>query len=243
MKASRLNETQFAARYLPEVTADVVLLSISPDGTLCTILGQRDEEPFLGGWGIPGVFVGRMESIEEAALRALRDKVGVDGVFVEQLFTFGAVDRDPRGRVLSVAYYALVPHEQLRAAVAERHGVVVASLEVPWEREMGGPVFALDENGERFELAFDHGQIIGTAVLRIRGKLNYAPLGFELLPSEFTLYDLQRIHEAVLGRTLNKDSFRRRLLASGLIEDTGARRSGTSFRPASLYRFKSTKEN
>lgn len=238
MKASRLTETQFAERYLPEVTVDVVLLAIARDGALCTILSQRDEEPFLGAWAIPGVFVARSESLVDAALRALHDKVGVAGVFVEQLYTFGDVDRDPRGRILSVAYYALVPYERLAAAVVERPEAVVTALEVPWESERGGPVFAVDENGERFALAFDHERIIGLAVQRIRGKLRYTPLGFELLPTEFTLYELQRIHEAVLGRPLNKDSFRRSMLASGLVEETGARRSGTSFRPASLYRFK-----
>ena len=113
----------------------------------------------------------------------------------------------------------------------------VANVDVPWDGETGGAVVIGDDAGAQLALAFDHARIIGAAVQRIRGKLNYAPIGFELLPERFTLLDLQRIHEAVLGRKLNKDSFRRKMLASGLIEDTHQRQTGTSFRPAALYRF------
>jgi 8-oxo-dGTP diphosphatase len=239
MKAPRVRLNDFTVRYLPEVAVDVVLLSIGSDGSLLTLLAKRDEEPFEAEWALPGVFVLRNESLEAAAARALRDKAGIAGdIFVEQLFTFGALGRDPRGRIVSVAHYALVPEGRFLTAVARNHEAVIARIDVPWLGESGGPVKARSEAGAELALAFDHDRIIGTAVQRIRGKLNYAPIGFELLPDEFTLFELQRIHEAVLGRKLNKDSFRRRMLASGLIEETGHRREGTSYRPASLYRFK-----
>ena len=240
MKAGRTRIDDFTVRYLPEVTVDVVLLSIGSDGTLLTLLAQRDEEPYEGAWALPGVFVGRNESLEVAAGRSLRDKAGnASDLFVEQLFTFGELNRDPRGRIVTIAYYALVPEGRFLTAVARKHGALIARIDVPWAGEHGGPVQARDESGQALALAFDHAAIIGLAVQRIRGKLNYAPIGFELLPDEFTLFELQRIHEAVLARKLNKDSFRRKMLASGLIEDTGQRRGGTSHRPASLYRFRS----
>jgi len=239
MKAGRARINDFTVRYLPEVTVDVVLLSIGSDGTLLTLLAQRDEEPYEGAWALPGVFVGRNESLEVAAGRALRDKAGIAGdLFVEQLFTFGELNRDPRGRIVTIAYYALVPEGRFLTAVAREHGATIAHIDVPWAGERGGSVHVRSDEGEQLELAFDHDRIIGMAIQRIRGKLNYAPIGFELLADEFTLFELQRIHEAVLGRRLNKDSFRRKILASGLVEDTGQRRGGASYRPASLYRFK-----
>lgn len=234
-----VSASDFAERYLPEVTVDVVLLSIGASGSLLTLLSQRDEEPFKAAWALPGVFVGRNETLEDAAARALRDKAGIAGdLFVEQLFTFGDVKRDPRGRILSVAYYALVPEGRFLTAVTRNGDAAIAQIDVPWTGLEGGPVRLLDAAGKGLKIAFDHDRIVGLAVQRIRGKLNYAPIGFELLPDEFTLFELQHIHEAVLGHNVNKDSFRRRMLASSLIEDTGKRRSGTAYRPAALYRFK-----
>ncbi len=239
-----MDEEAFVRNFLPELTVDVVLLSIGSDGSLLTLLAQRDEEPFNGSWALPGVFVGRKESLEAAVTRALEGKAGIaDDVFVEQLFTFGDLDRDPRGRIVSVAYYALVPERRFVAAISRNSDAAIAHIDVPWEGLRGGPVRARSDAYGQLALAFDHARIIGMAVQRIRGKLDYAPIGFELLPEEFTLFELQRIHEAVLGRMLNKDSFRRRMLASGLVEETGNRRSGTAFRPAALYRFKKRKQN
>jgi 8-oxo-dGTP diphosphatase len=157
-------------------------------------------------------------------------------VFLEQLYTFGAPRRDPRTRVISVAYYALVDRarfDALRAAGDVR----VARLSVPWEGETGGPVAAMDADGSALALAFDHAEILGMAVKRLRGKLDYTPIGFQLLPERFTLLELQRVHETVLGRPLNKDSFRRRMLASGLLEATGEAQKDVDHRPAELYRF------
>jgi 8-oxo-dGTP diphosphatase len=114
--------------------------------------------------------------------------------------------------------------------------VCVAELDVPWAEETGGPVDALLD-GKVIKLAFDHAEQLGMAVKRLRGKLAYAPIGFQLLPEQFTLRDLQGIHEAVLGRSVNKDSFRRKMLASGQLEATGDHQSDVDHRPAELYRF------
>jgi 8-oxo-dGTP diphosphatase len=165
----------------------------------------------------------------------LADKAGVADVFVEQLYTFGAPGRDPRTRVISVAYYALV--DAARLASGRGEGAVSGRIEVPWEGETGGPVEAVDADGRELPLAFDHADILGMAVKRIRGKLDYTPIGFQLLPDTFTLRRLQDVHATVLGRALNKDSFRRRMLATGLLEATGERETEVGHRPAELYRF------
>ncbi len=158
-------------------------------------------------------------------------------MFLEQLFTFGAPRRDPRMRVISVAYYALVERNRFVAS-SERNGEVAACrLDVPWPGELGGPVGVRDRAGEPMPLAFDHADVLGLAVKRLRGKLDYAPIGFQLLGETFTLLDLQRVHETILHRPLNKDSFRRRLLASGLVKATGRSQTGVEHRPAELYRF------
>jgi 8-oxo-dGTP diphosphatase len=189
-------------------------------------------------WALPGGFMRIDESLEAAALRVLHDKVGLAGVFLEQLFTFGDVQRDPRGRVISVAYYALV--DAARFAV-ERGQTATATcrarLEVPWAGETGGPVEALGPDGRPLALFLDHADILGLAVRRLRGKLDYTPVGFQLLPTEFTLRELQEVHEVVRGEAVNKDSFRRRMLASGLLEATGAHERDVGYRPAELYRF------
>ena len=175
------------------------------------------------------------EGLEEAALRVLDRKAGLQDVFVEQLFTFGEPARDPRTRVISVAYYALVDPARVEASAQD--GRRLAPLAVEWEELEGEPVGALDEEDRPLPLAFDHARILGTAVARLRGKLDYAPIGFELLPDTFTLRQLQAVHEAVLGRAVNKDSFRRRMLASGQLQATGEREHDVVHRPAELYRF------
>jgi 8-oxo-dGTP diphosphatase len=215
----------------PSVAVDVALLT-ADGGRLRAVLTQRTEHPAKGQWSLPGGFVRMEESLDAAAARVLATKVGVQGIFLEQLYTFGQPDRDPRTRVISVAYYALVD-----AARLGETKLALATLRVPWPGELGGPVQALDESGQRLPIAFDHADMLGLVVQRLRGKLDYAPIGFELLPREFTLRQLQTIHETILGRTLNKDSFRRRLLASGLVAPTGTLEDAVDHRPAELYRF------
>jgi 8-oxo-dGTP diphosphatase len=226
-----------ASRYpRPSVAVDVALLSAG-GGDLFTVVVKRGEHPFQGHWSLPGGFVGPSESLEEAAARVLARETGLKAVFLEQLYTFGAPDRDPRTRVISVGYYALVDRARFAAVEAAGREAAVVRLVVPWEGETGGPVEVMTAKGERAALAFDHAEVLGMAVKRLRGKLNYTPIGFQLLPQTFTLLDLQNVHETVLGRPLNKDSFRRRMLASGLLEATGETQKDVDHRPAELYRF------
>jgi 8-oxo-dGTP diphosphatase len=213
----------------PSVAVDVVLLSAA-EGDLWVLTLRRDAHPHRGRASLPGGFVAMEESLDDAARRVLAEKAGLTGVFLEQLYTFGSPRRDPRTRVISVAYYALVPRERLAELGPDAS---VGRLRVDWESETGGPVELVD--GSSF--AFDHDEIVGMAVKRIRGKLDYSPIGFQLLPEKFTLLELQRVHETVLGRPVNKDSFRRRMLATGLLEATGESQRDVIHRPAELYRF------
>jgi 8-oxo-dGTP diphosphatase len=219
------------------VTVDVVLATVR-DGAVHVLLARRAHEPAAGAHALPGVFVGDDERLEAAATRALRRKAGLDDVFLEQLYTFAEPGRDPRGRVLSVAYYALVPAGRLEAALAgasPADGLALARIGVPWEGESGGPV-AVHVGGAAVALPFDHAAIISLAILRLRGKLDYAPIGFRLLPDRFTLRELLRVHEAILGRPLPLNSFRRRMLESGQLLATGEREQGRTHRPGELYR-------
>ena len=234
-------EAEFLAGYdltafpRPSVAVDVVVLTAS-GGRLQAVLYVRREHPSKGRYALPGGFVRIDESLDAAARRLLRDKAGLTGVFIEQLHTFGDLGRDPRGRIITVAYLALVEPRRL-AEIDPARGARAATIVVPWEGEAGGPVEATDETGRRLRLAFDHADILGAAVERLRAKLDDAPIASSLLPAEFTLRALQDVHEAVRGAPVNKDSFRRRLLAGGLIEPTGEHERDTAHRPAELYRF------
>ncbi|QEG39642.1 NUDIX hydrolase [Roseimaritima ulvae] len=247
--ASTTDEQAFLAGYdasqfpHPSLTVDVALVT-ADGGKLKAVLVQREQHPARGKWALPGTFVGIRESLDEAAQRALQTKVGISRIFLEQLYTFGQPDRDPRTRVVSVAYYALVDPGKLTKGFAadQRTQLIELSAKGTGKGQAAGPVHGLDEQGKRLPLAFDHGDILGMVVERLRGKLDYAPIGFELLPKKFTLRQLQDIHETILGRKLNKDSFRRRLIASGRIAATGEHEQAVGHRPAELYRFKGTQQ-
>lgn len=235
-------ERRFLARYdaarydRPSLTVDVALLSAA-GGALHTLVVRRGEHPARGRWALPGGFVALDESLDAAAARVLAAKTGLEGVFLEQLYTFGAPERDPRTRVVTVAHFALVDFARFEEAARRDPGVAVGRVVVPWHGEAGGAVALEGQGGAALPLAFDHAEILGTAVKRLRGKLDYTPVGFQLLPGAFTLLELQRVHETVLGRPLNKDSFRRRMLASGQLEATGRSQRDVEHRPAELYRF------
>lgn len=220
----------------PYVTVDVALVTVA-DGRLCVLLHRRPESPAKRRWALPGGFVRVDESLDAAAERVLEEKAGLTGVFLEQLYSFGSPDRDPRTRVITVAYYALVAYERVSASFNARPNTSLATMLVPWSGETGGPADAASDSGESVPLAFDHGDILGMVVQRLRGKLNYAPIGFQLLPQHFTLRTLQSVHETILGTALNKDSFRRRMLASGQLVPTKKRERKVGHRPAELYRF------
>jgi 8-oxo-dGTP diphosphatase len=203
----------------PGLTVDCVVFGLD-DGALKVLLIKRQQPPFRHRWALPGGYVEIDESVDAAARRELAEETAVTDVFLEQLYTFGAVDRDPRGRTVSVAYYALInllDHPVAAASDAE---------EAAW--------FELDDVPE---LAFDHGDILATARERLRGKVRYAPIGFELLPAKFTLTELQTLYETVLERPLDKRNFRKKILSMGLLHDTGELQKDVAHRAARLYRF------
>jgi len=218
----------------PSLAVDVAILTVVGEGLEAALI-KRTEHPHKGRWALPGGFVRMDESLDRAANRVLSGKAGLSDVYLEQLYTFGDPDRDSRTRVISVGYYALV--DQARVGSTEDAKLTFGRISVPWEGEAGGPIDVHDRDGRKMSLAFDHAEILGMAVKRIRGKLDYTPIGFQLLPAKFTLRRLQSVHETILGRTLNKDSFRRRMLASGQLKATGEREIEVGHRPAELYRF------
>ncbi|MFT4054009.1 MAG: NUDIX domain-containing protein [Novosphingobium sp.] len=227
-------EAEFLAGYdatkyeRPSVTVDLVLMSVV-GGAPAALLVRRDEQPNSRKWALPGGFVAMDEDLDAAARRVLADKAHMDGAYVEQLYTFGNVGRDPRARVISVAYFALLPADRFAAALRADAALTLARICADGQ--------ATGQDGV-LPLAFDHGQILGVAMERLRGKIDYSPLAFALLPERFTLRALQDVHEAILGQSLNKPAFRRRMLDRGWLEPTGERETGASFRPAELFRFR-----
>jgi 8-oxo-dGTP diphosphatase len=200
------------------ITVDIVIFTIQ-DGSLRILLVKRGIAPFAGQFAIPGGFVLEDESLEQAALRELREETGVDDVFLEQLYSFGDPARDPRGRVVTVAYFALISAERSPLCAG------TDAAEAAW-----WPINNLPA------LAFDHGKILEYAVERLRNKLEYTTVGFQLLPQKFTLSELQEVYEAILGRKLDKRNFRRKLALLKILKPTAEyRRSGR--KPARLYRF------
>lgn len=232
------SEAAFLARYdpadyaRPAIAVDLVLLGLS-GGRPAILLLKRDRHPHAGRHALPGGFVGIDEPLDAAAARVLREKAGGAPAHLEQLYTFGAVERDPRMRIVTVAYLALLTEaafaEALARAPALQPGTVAAS-------SIDGPVTVHALHGEALALAFDHAEIVAVALRRLRGKLDYSEVGFALLPELFTLRQLQDVHEAILGTRLNKPAFRRRMLDRGWLEPTGRFETGTSYRPAELYR-------
>lgn len=232
------DEMEFLADYDPQVyerpsvAVDLVLMSIV-DGTPAALLVRREELPHAGHWALPGGFVALDEDLDAAALRILADKAHMDDAYVEQLYTFGAVGRDPRMRVISVAYFALLPADRFTAALEADPALALARIAFVSDGET-----RLRATGTRgvLTLAFDHAEILAVAMTRLRGKIDYSDIAFALLPERFTLRALQDVHEAILGVSLNKPAFRRRMLDRGWLEPTGERETGASFRPAELFR-------
>jgi len=203
----------------PGLAVDCVVFGFD-EADLKLLLVERAMSPCQGHWALPGGFVRIGESVDEAARRELREETGLAGVFLEQLFTFGAVDRHPGDRVVTVAYYALVKlaDQRTRPATEARAATWFPASKVP-------------------PLAFDHGQILQVALDRLRGKVRYVPIGFELLPPKFTLSELQHLYEAILGRPLDKRNFRKKVLAMDLLDDLEELQRGVRHRAARLYGF------
>ncbi len=204
----------------PSVTVDLVIFTIVDDD-LKVLLIRRGNEPYQGLWALPGGFVGIGESLEEAAARELQEEVGVRNVYLEQLYTFGEPERDPRGRVISVSYFALVD--------AERQTIAAASdaADARWHSVFKPP-----------RLAFDHRMILDYAVWRLRNKIEWTTVGYELLAKKFTLSELQRVYEIILQRPVDKRNFRKKILLQGQIRELNETRSDGAHRPAKLYSFK-----
>ncbi len=203
----------------PSLTVDIVVFAMR-EGALHVLAIQRGIEPFEGQWALPGGFVLANEDVEQAALRELEEETSLKDVYLEQLYTFSAPRRDPRGRVVSVAHMALLPADRLdtvKGGSDARHAEWIAV-----------------KKAVKSHFAFDHDDILATALARLRGKLESTTLAFELLPREFTLTEAQRVYEAILGHPLDKVTFRRRLAALGLVKETSKMRRG-AHRPAKLY--------
>ena len=199
------------------MTVDLAIFTLLDD-ELKVLLIRRTHPPFEGYWALPGGFVQVDESLEEAARRVLAKKGKIHDVYLEQLYTFGAPLRDPRARIITVTYFALVSPDKLEEQLGRQH-------KIAWHSAYDPP-----------PLGFDHSEIVRYAIQRLRYKLEYTAVAFQLLPEAFTLTDLQNAYEQILRERLDKRNFRRKLLSTKLLEETGDFRSG-DHRPAKLYRF------
>jgi 8-oxo-dGTP diphosphatase len=207
----------------PAVTTDIVIFTIRQD-ELKILLIKRALPPYQAMWALPGGFVNLEESLEEGARRELAEETGIRDVYLEQLYTFGEPDRDPRERVITVAYYALVPSDEIDIqAGSDAEGVCWFGMQ------------------ELPELAFDHPTILDMAYERLRAKLDYSTIAFQFMPRTFTLSELQHVYEVILREPVDKRNFRKRMLSLDLIVDTGKDRRDGAHRPARLYRVRHPK--
>ncbi len=208
----------------PNLAVDCVVFGLDEPNNLQVMLIRRNLPPFSGQWALPGGFVHIDESVDAAARRELQEETGLQNVFLEQLYTFGEVDRDPRERVVTVAYYALVNLKE--------HAVRAATdaSEAAWF-----------STGQLPPLAFDHDKIVAMAIARLQGKVRYQPIGFELLPKKFTLSQLQTLYETVLGVQLDKRNFRKKILKMDLLLSLDETQTDVAHRAAKLYQFDEAK--
>jgi 8-oxo-dGTP diphosphatase len=204
----------------PGVTVDLAVFTVNKN-KLKVMLAKRAEVPFRDHWSIPGGFLLQGESLDAAACRVLDEKAGVKDVYMEQLYTFGAPHRDPRTRVITVAYFALIPWENLNRPESKK----IADL--TWSSVDQLP-----------KLAFDHKEILKYAVNRLRAKASYSNIVYGLMPEQFRLSELQTMYEIIINDKLDKRNFRKRMLATGLLQETGEKVLSGAHRPAMLYQFK-----
>ena len=208
---------------VPVVAVDMLILSII-DKKLCVVLISMKKKPFEGSWAVPGGIILKDEHIDDAARRHLEQKTNVKDVFLDQLYTFGAPNRDPFGRVVSVAYYALIPHDKVSLKTTDRYGGI------EW--------FPVDKLPK---MAYDHKDIIKMATKRLQSKLTYSNIMYSLLPKEFTLAELRTSYETILKRTFDKRNFRKKVLSLDMLIETDKKQVGVPNRPAKLYKFKNRK--
>ena len=238
----------------PSVTVDILVFTIYQK-KLCVLLIKRDMPPFIGKWAIPGGFIKMSESADQAAARKLEEETGIEGVKLEQLYTFSSVDRDPRTRVISIVYFAAVPYDKLQFGagsgvksaelftVGQIQGDSVSGSPEEMDENDAGNLLLVGRNGEEVpftDIAFDHATMIRYAVRRMRGKLDYTELGFDFLEdsSSFTLPELREVYEAVLDRPLDAGNFRRTILmkyvSGGRVRQVGVQKESVG-RPAAVY--------
>ncbi len=205
----------------PSVTTDCVIFGF--DGaSLKVLLVQRGVEPYKGRWAFPGGFLKMDESAEEGALRELQEETGLKDAYIRQFHTFSAPNRDPRERVITIAYYALVRMQGVKGGDD--------AADARW--------FALDEVPQ---LAFDHDQILRKAEQALRQQIHFEPIGFELLPAEFTIKELQNLYEAILGMRFDRRNFYNKMKRLGLLEQTDETVNPTHRKEAYLFRFRKEK--
>jgi 8-oxo-dGTP diphosphatase len=211
-----MTSTQSRISIIP--VTDTVLFTIE-DSELKVLVVNRQREPFNKKKTLPGTYIRDGESSKTAALRALKNKAGVKDIYIEQLYTFDEMGRDPRGQYMSVVYFA-VANEQ--------------SIHLNISKNTQNPEFT----GVNTKLGFDHNNIVVYALERLRSKLEYTSISQSLLPELFTLTELQKVYEIILGKGIDKRNFRKKFLSLGLIMETGEMKKGGRMRPAMLYRFK-----
>lgn len=207
----------------PALTVDLVIYTVK-DNDLKILLIKRNSEPFKDMWAIPGGFVQNGETLEQAANRELFEETGVRDIYLEQLYTFGEPGRDPRGWVVTVAYIALISSDNLKLFAS------TDAQDVSWFSVYQKPT-----------LAFDHEKILDYSLKRLRAKLDYTPVAFQLLPKKFTLTELQRIYEIILNKTLDKRNFRKKMLSLDIIKQTEEMKRDGNHRPARIYTFSERK--
>ena len=207
-----------------KLTIDGVIFGYREDD-LKILLIKRKYEPFKNQWALPGGYVKEDENLEEAVSREILEETGIDNLYLEQLYTFGVVDRDPRGRTVSVAHYGLVKpsNYELKASTDAE--------EVEW----------FSYNNIPSDLAFDHLEIIDMALERIKGKLRYVPIGFELLSEKFTLKQVEKLYETILNITFDSANFRKKFLKLDILDKLDEKESDVKRRPGTLYRFNKVK--
>jgi 8-oxo-dGTP diphosphatase len=201
------------------IATDTVIFTVQ-NGELLALFIKMKKRPFTNRWAFPGGLIKSDEDLPSAARRILREKTGVVPAYLSQLGAFGRVDRDPFGRVVSVAYFALIPNDRLALATSSEYGGI-AWIEVKKAKH----------------LAYDHSEMLAVARSELQRQIQNTTIASSLLPSEFTLTELQRVHEAILGHALDKRNFRKRLLMSGLVKPTHKKRKGLPQPPAVLYQF------
>ncbi len=211
-----------------KVTVDAIVFGYSKNDGVSVLLIKRKYPPFKDSWAIPGGFILENESLEEAVKRELQEETGIKVNYLEQLYTFGDPERDPRQRIISIAYFALV-----KSSLFQQLKATTDAEEAQW--------FSINKLPT---LAFDHKEILQVAIDRVRAKIRYQPIGFELLDKKFPFADLEKLYANLLDRPIDRRNFTKKIMSFGMLEDTGEIAAGTGAgRPGKVYRFNAARYN